>query len=414
MAIPGQYTLFYYDINFTIKDPSDGSVTNITKYIKELYLLDDYINNISTIVKISFITDQKVYDLLYNKGESLDYRISISSKPIDSEMLLFDEVYMNNMQLKPLVKPTNVLKTKVPDHSIVESREEYKNISIEMTFIPVDVYKTSRNVYNNLLSNVNSYTAAAYIIKDVTDRTILLELPDNTNTYEQIFIPPNNFASSLRFIQQHYGIYATGISIYFKNHYLYVKNRMNNSKTPAMRDKKPGNVVIKMNKYTDSGANNIANEGTKYDDNGNYYEYMIDMNNVTFHNNTLVNEELLGNYNIIFDRNFDSIHSNTYSKDNTVTETKRKYYMNYMSNPMLPTEMFYTSINKPESISISYTCANLNMWSIENTYKVTIFTDDVQEDIYVNKKYQVYKNEMLFKGSNGNFTLVGTALLNEI
>jgi len=104
------------------------------------------------------------------------------------------------------------------------------------TVITLYLYETAalevkRPLMNKVYHDVTISDVINYLIVDnFKDRNIIVDKPENEDTYEQIFIPPLNFPDAIEYLQAFYGIYKSGIETFMDLDAVYVISKDSDAK----------------------------------------------------------------------------------------------------------------------------------------------------------------------------------------
>lgn len=109
---------------------------------------------------------------------------------------------------------------------------ESERSEITMYLNDVIGINTSKMIYNECFDGEAGITAGSliqYIATNTPCDKILIDKPDNENTYQQdIIIPPTNFIGALQYIQTMIGCYQYGLLVFYDDGVLYILNKFAN------------------------------------------------------------------------------------------------------------------------------------------------------------------------------------------
>ena len=109
---------------------------------------------------------------------------------------------------------------------------ESERSEITMYLNDVIGINTSKMIYNECFDGEAGITAGSliqYVATNTPCGKILIDKPDNENTYQQdIIIPPTNFIGALQYIQTMIGCYQYGLLVFYDDGVLYILNKFAN------------------------------------------------------------------------------------------------------------------------------------------------------------------------------------------
>jgi len=91
--------------------------------------------------------------------------------------------------------------------------------------------EVKRPLMNKVYHDVTVSDVINYLIADnFKDRSIIVDKPENEDTYEQIFIPPLNFPDAIEYLQAFYGIYRSGVETFMDLDAVYIISKDSSAK----------------------------------------------------------------------------------------------------------------------------------------------------------------------------------------
>lgn len=400
---------YKYNILLSIMDV-DGRVYNYSDRVTFLTILDDYMNSVNSAIKIGFFVSPTMHNILNLRASKMTYTLSVTStevSPYQQTTTNYRQFYLENFKIKPINVPNSIYKS--DDNASAEGNTDF--IQVVMDFIPATVLTYNRYMCNGIYNDVTVNDVILYLLNKMK-LPVIYEEPDNTKRYSQIILPPNNLFMSFKFLQQHYGIYNNGLSMWFKGNVFCLKNTYNSDYTPKINQDNVNNVRIYVNKSVKE-YNSMYGEGTKHDMRLNIFEYYTKLEKILIEDNIISLEELYGNNHMIYSRNLDE----TYITDTTLNykenEDKLKLYWNGIENPTV-LHQYFNQLRNSIRITVDYKNSNLGMWSPLNRFRFHIMTNNIAFDKYVYNYFQVARNEMFFTVNGTEATLEGKATLIDI
>ena len=399
---------YTYSINLTIID-IDHTVHDYSKRISFLTILDDYNNGINSAIKIGFFVTAEMYNKLCLRATDMTYSLTVTADHVNhrqNDPTSIKEYFLNSFKIKPVTVPQTIYKTEGSSNS---NKSDY--IQVVMDFVPSILLNYNRYLCNGIYKDVTVNDVILYLLNKMSV-PVIYERPHNLTKYSQIVLPPNNLFMSFKFLQQHYGIYNNGLSMWFLGNNFCFKNRYNSNDTPRFDDSHVNSVRIFVNKNTNENKG-LYGEGTTYDPHKNIYNYETTVDKLFVDNNIITMEELYGNEHMTYSRNLEGTYVTDTELNFKANKDKMKLYFNGIENPTV-VKQYFNELCNPVTFSLDYNTANLNMWNPLNRFRLQVKTQDIVFDKYINKIFQVMKNEMFFKVSAGQVSLQGKVKLVEI
>jgi hypothetical protein len=101
--------------------------------------------------------------------------------------------------------------------------EERRDIEWTATLLSSKHLDINKAIFNDVYTETPVLPVVLHMLKTASgDAPKLIGNPDNTKVYDQILVPPGNVISSLRYLQDAYGIYKGGMRLFFDldRHYM--------------------------------------------------------------------------------------------------------------------------------------------------------------------------------------------------
>lgn len=247
----------------------------------------------------------------------------------------------------------------------IDQAEAFSILDIEFQLIPEDGYNFNKAAFMGLFKQVTIAKVIRYIANAVGVKRIYLVDPDNTLTYNHIYIPPQYWKIDIIFdyLQRQYGVYNAGITYYLSNGILYVyppfdieatrKNRITIIRTPP-------NTYLGAFNYHDKDGDHltiISNSEAFHDASGH-----ISSEN-TGNANMFIRADSPIDGQVIYGEEFKFTDTNVVSStniDNTIAD--RSISVKY-SKPTINTYQHMSNFarNNTERIVVNWLYARLNM-----------------------------------------------------
>ena len=152
------------------------------------------------------ISENAMLDLEFQAFMSKNDDVGLKTE----EKSLTEEDEDNNLSSKDMKGPSSMTLVKFI-LSCIEHRNRFK---IPINFNATDASKTDVPVINALALGISKCVT--------TEKSVVLQTPDNDKTYNQIIVPPYNLKDFCNHLQTVYGVYKSGLIVYQDLKYLYV------------------------------------------------------------------------------------------------------------------------------------------------------------------------------------------------
>ena len=237
--IPGLY--------FSVGDKTlEIGPTNIVSVEK----IDDFEFAIRSIIKVSLSVDirQKIWIIRNRKDVVCKFELDKVGYDVDrSSIILGPETVWNTTFSVFLNDSDNSIDTALLEGSIEQDKEEaqFENLQNENFYESqniFDVYLFNKELYNASIREYNAVITSgvmqdivAHILSSTKHKNVLMSPIQNSDLYQELLIPKNDAYKALIFLDQNYGFYEHGASIFYDVDTLYIINA-NGKVTAAMDD----------------------------------------------------------------------------------------------------------------------------------------------------------------------------------
>lgn len=237
--IPGLY--------FSVGDQTlEIGPTNIVSVEK----IDDFEFAIRSIIKVSLSVDirQKIWIIRNRKDVVCKFELDKVGYDVDrSSIILGPETVWNTTFSVFLNDSDNSIDTALLEGSIEQDKEEaqFENLQSENFYESqniFDVYLFNKELYNASIREYNAVITSgvmqdivAHILSSTKHKNVLMSPIQNSDLYQELLIPKNDAYKALIFLDQNYGFYEQGASIFYDVDTLYIINA-NGKVTAAMDD----------------------------------------------------------------------------------------------------------------------------------------------------------------------------------
>lgn len=381
---------------------SNGELIDLSDNIVDFKIFYLYDKFIYPVVKVKFMINKYLALQLKESKKGLKVRLNIKKFKISGEQisdfkipklyefLIKDMVFIPiDMNILPFEKIVNDEKMTAGNNDIPFELELFHKDHLE---------NINKRIVSGALNDTTVKNAIAYILKPYfTDKKIIFNEPNNDKVYEQIIFKNLSLANTIKYLQEVYGVYKSGIRVFFDfDRYYCIANDFMENKVNLSEDIEDyENVIIQV---VDKTISSFDTTGSFVDSENLCYKILARNPNYIEFNDTS-NRELLGEEIFVVTSNqkervikdivenkFGTSAENTEEIDSK--EGRTKYYYNNFDNPY----EIETMISK----------------SAKNNLKVVLKLQSIDTSILtMNKKYYITYSNKEYSEFNGVYQLTG-------
>lgn len=243
MAFVSRLEKFLVEANILF---DDGEAEDLNQSIMSINVKDDFLNNAFPLFVIKLRVPEALLNKIRDRQSDINLRVfqylydetndelDADTSDISAENLVF------NTNLKVMLKPYITTSTVADSESTVTTEESEDNqttipmFNLELTGIPTEPLEMNQKVVNEVFQSVVPADAVVNLISTYgNQQAVYMELPDNKVSEDFILVPPMNLIPALRFIQDIYGVYSTGLNAYFGIDGNYVFSTLKSKESPT-------------------------------------------------------------------------------------------------------------------------------------------------------------------------------------
>ena len=380
-----------FKIEGTVLDATNGESYDISEHIDNVNIKKDYLMTSFPLVVINMTTTQYLRDIMRDNDISIRIKISkfddIDTEiEQDSEFLVTTGIVLDTV-IKPYKKPYTVTKSvsESEDESDMEGRGSAIVYPYQLTGISEDLVQKNRTVINEIYSNSKVEDVIANILSTVEPASIFIDSPDNILREETIIIPPLNVIPALKFIQNVYGVYNSGLGIFFDF----------NSTTlfkPFNPNRELLNSVELFSSTTSNTTNTSELDAVQIDENNNVRVYTQVPPPFVSQQELIMDS--LGQTTVVnsYDYNYDIV-KRIYN--NSTTNNKTRYFWNQFQNKIFEESHINQSLNSRSSILVTLKNIDPSYFNLNTLYRVSSDVDYVTGEYYLVEKIESYTGKAL-------------------
>lgn len=231
---------YYWDIKFKFGKKRAFSPIRV----KTIQKINDYEKNFFPIFKMELLINDRYFNLIFQEQKRMKCIVKLYKKyfnpeandkessdtaPIKEEKIMEDEFIAFFNKIPGDVVDTDTLATaeetenEKSDEKDVDSLGSITSSNVTVTLWHVGSLKSYKKYTNMLLVNANVGTAIGYLLNSYNEiKTAIVDIPDNTVKYQELFLLPYGLRNSFYSLQYRYGIYANGLWAFFDNTRFYL------------------------------------------------------------------------------------------------------------------------------------------------------------------------------------------------
>ncbi len=218
-----------FKINFNVINTETSEIIDLSDSLISLREKDNYVSNVFrhyvVILRIDnnqrkYLTENKV--VFSFKILRTNNILAIDEEETDSTERAYDKEVEEDT-IKPFNKPI-IESIKNEDYDNEEDKTlDTQKVSYKAECVSIYSIEQNSNVINAVYMNTNITNVLVNIISENFKGKLFLQKPDNISLYRSVLIPPLNLIPAIRFINENYGLYNAGLSIFVEknNFYLY-------------------------------------------------------------------------------------------------------------------------------------------------------------------------------------------------
>lgn len=368
---------------------SNNTVTNLNSFIKGIKMYYLYETTFFPILQVDLTLDYTTHTKICEDIDKCKFRLNqnlIDYKDFDQD------TKKSNGISESILKNLNLIPN---DYDKTNYRTDFSEmVDGEITMTLELFLKNHLQLTRRQMSNVYSSTQIKNILLDLlnySNQNILFNKPDNKNKIKQLICPSKNLVKTIQYIQETYGIYKTGLRLFFD----YTRGYC----MPG--DYKYGEAMVEKGEYQNTIiyiAKNSDEFGCYFDNNKKVY-YILGPNSNTFQNNENSVKEMYGediqiksqsqnNKKVNVDKKKNKFSTENSKKDgvtNLSTSKVKKYYNKF--NNEFTAEATLAEATKKE-LQFVCTLKDIDLRFITPNKSIYIYFLDADNKEY-NGEYQI-------------------------
>lgn len=330
-----EYRIYKYKVLVIALINGSSEINDFSNRVTGFVVENDYDINAFPMLKIRFTLNTPEYNFFIKNQDNLKLKFTVSKiaingdKKIENPKILWQDIVM---------KPYEFPKREINENKNVENQALTPEHNLDLYCFELYHLRVNKLLNNAVYHEINMNKVLLRLFNqryNTKDYSLLLEKSHNEKEYEQIFLQPNHFVKTLKYLQDNFGIYKEGMRLFFDFKKVYMISKKTNLKETGVINK----VVIE---NFDSTSICSTQKGMKKDEDKQYIlnvETELDLLSGKNISQELVGESIqIMNSSTIenecsecLDITFDGIKNDSVDKEN--------FYWNNIDNPFKITEL---------------------------------------------------------------------------
>lgn len=212
------------EIIFPNSDIQTIVIANTENYLNALRIKEAYQENIFPLVSAEYYLTSETRDLIRDN----DVEIHVSGyiydanttatldQNSDDDIIYDDKIFDFVIRYYEKDYTFTAIKKDNDQNNGGSAITAMPNVKYDISGIPKNLIIKNQNIHNICLQKVGVVEAVVYLLSRVSDDVPLVIEPfNNSENYESLIIPPTNVSKGLDFIHTQYGLYDSGMNLYF-------------------------------------------------------------------------------------------------------------------------------------------------------------------------------------------------------
>jgi hypothetical protein len=343
-----------------------GETYNISEDVTDINVRKNYITSSFPLVVINIITTEEIRNIMRDNDVSVKLKVSKYSDfnqegDQDSSSITIEDVIMNTV-IRSYKKPFVATDSKNEDDNEdkFNKSDTMKFIPYQIVGIPEDLIQKNKIVVNEVYENSRMDEILVHLLSQAENQNIYIDPSDNIEREQSLLIPPMNIVPAIRYLQEVYGVYNAGLSIFFDFDKTYLFKLYKES-----RDYKNTLEIISLAPGSD---NSIVEFTTPQIDESNNVKLYLTVP-PPFVSLDKINKDSLGQTTVFnsYDYNFDTV-KRIY--DQETNNGKTRYFWNSSQNSINEESFINETLKSSEGIMVTLKSISPSYFNIDTLYTV--------------------------------------------
>jgi hypothetical protein len=194
--------------------------------INDMTVYNFYEENVFPVVQLELLLDWDMYTRIQMNADTVKLKLELKkTQMIDGN--IEDENFYDSYVPNAILKPFDISRSPVDKPVTSEDAPEASN----NFYLKLDCFLEEHlNINKNLTSTVLKGTSIKnailfFLNQGKVTKPVLMDDPENTQIYEQLLIPPLNVTNGLKYLNEVYGVYGSGMRVFFDMTTYYILSR---------------------------------------------------------------------------------------------------------------------------------------------------------------------------------------------
>lgn len=208
-------------VEATILDVPGSDSIDVSRYVTDINVRKDFATSSFPLVVVNFMTTEQYRDTMQNNDVSLRLKVS-KFTDVDSEAAGGD----SEISVEEVVFDTIVRSYNKPFASTMTRREEATEgeqaqpetvqlFPYQLVGIPQELIEKNAVVVNEVYQDAKMDDILVNLLSRVEGRRVFVDPSDNVDRFQSLIIPPMNVVPAVKYLQEVYGVYDAGLSLFF-------------------------------------------------------------------------------------------------------------------------------------------------------------------------------------------------------
>jgi len=379
-----------FTVEATVLNLTSGESFNASTYITDINVRKDFIGTSFPLVVINMMTTDEYRNIMRDNDISIRLKVNKytdvnTENTQDIEEIVIEDIVLDTV-IRSYKKPYTTGNFKTEDDNEEENNiaDTVKLIPFQIVGIPEDLIQKNTLVINEIYENARMDDILVNILSKVESNRIFMDPSDNFDREEALIIPPMNIVPAIRYLQEVYGIYNAGISLFFDFEGTYL------IKTFAEQREYLNSLEILSVPINDA-TTGIEYTSTQYDEENNMRLYL--QTPPPFVETNKISMDLLGQTTVFNSYSFDfETVRRIYDQD--TNNNKIRYFWNQYQNKLVEESFINETLKTRGAIAVTLKSTSPSYFSMATLFRVNTQSDYVNGDyIPLEMSYTFYTRD---------------------
>jgi hypothetical protein len=368
-----------------------GESYNVSSFISDINVRKDFTATSFPLVVVNMMTTEEYRNIMRDNDVSLRLKVSKYTNIDDENQqdvseIVIDEVVFDTV-IRSYKKPFSTSNTKTEEENEDSNniKDTTKLFPFQIVGIPEELIQKNRIIVNEIYENARMDDILVNILSKVEDRSIFIDPSDNTDREESLIIPPLNLIPAIRYLQEVYGVYNAGLTVFFDFDGTYLAKTF-----AAERDYRNKFEIVSVD--INDNTTGLKYTTTQFDDEGN-----VRLNLQTpppFVSNEKISMDSIGQTVVFNSYNFDFGNVRRIYENDETNNQKTRYFWNQYQNKIHEESFINENMRTSKAIVVTLKSTSPNYFNINTLYRVNSQSDYANGDyIPIEMSYSIFTRD---------------------